>query len=124
MIETLREKMYRAIRMNRSFTVFDIAQLSGATTDYAKKYIASLVGQGLLKKIGIKNRRAIYGPAATLPAECPWWHTKERNYGPQKGALIRWARLLLRMLQHENYGKAAVAHQVVGEKLQLVLEKK
>jgi len=56
----LRTKLWRAIRIAKSFTIWDAAMYSGATLDYAKKYTASLLRQGLVAKTGKDGQKAIY----------------------------------------------------------------
>lgn len=120
----LQRKMWRAIRMSRSFTTFDVAMYSGATLDYTKKYISFLLGKGLLKKMGTEGKRALYGPAAALPSTAPARRRKPTLKELQRRRIADWGNAMIRAIRAGDMEKAALAHQVVGRKLQLVLGKK
>jgi len=67
----LQEKMWRAMRMSRTWTTWDVAQLAGATLDYVKKYAAQLAAEGLIVQAGTTGHRKIWRVADGAPQETP-----------------------------------------------------
>lgn len=67
------EKLWRAMRIRRTFHAFDVAQLSGASLDYTKKYIQFLMKLGLIKRIGLDKHQARYRVKDKPPLCAPHW---------------------------------------------------
>lgn len=116
----LQVKIWRAIRINRKFTNWDLALYSGATLDYVKRYISILQGAGHIVKTGRKGRRLIYQLAATAPRETPRMSkgAQRRPGGRDLGNdLLETAWEIVRALQAGDRTAAAEAHRRLGEAL-------
>jgi hypothetical protein len=56
----LQETIWRAIRISKTFTAWDIAMYSGASLDYVKDYVKFLKGRGLIQISGKHRQRPVY----------------------------------------------------------------
>jgi len=67
----MQEKMWRAMRHGKTFTVWDIALYAGASIEYVRDYVKFLLGKGLIRVAGKKGQRPVYAikeeAAATTP---------------------------------------------------------
>jgi hypothetical protein len=61
------KKIYTAMRINKTWTQWDIAQYSGATRDYVKKYTGYLLQLGHVEQAGTHGRRTIYRLSSRAP---------------------------------------------------------
>jgi len=116
----LQKKIWRAVRISRSFTVWDIAQLSGATIDYVKKYVAFLMRHGHVEKIGRDGSRAIYRRVRDLPAAMPRMRSKSIKQELTRQGLLDLGWALMRAIRDDNMDQVRTAHAEIGKKLQTV----
>lgn len=77
----VQEKLWRAMRIKRTFHAFDVAQLSGASLDYTKKYLQFLMKLGLVRRIGLDKHQARYRVKDKPPLTAPHWR---RDIGAAK----------------------------------------
>ena len=56
----LQEKMWRAMRQSKRFTVWDIALYSGASIEYVRDFVKHLIGKNLIRRAGKTGQRPIY----------------------------------------------------------------
>lgn len=56
----LQVKIWRSMRLSKSFTAWDIAMYSGASLAYVKEYISFLMGKGFVSRTGKRGQKAIY----------------------------------------------------------------
>lgn len=108
----LQEKIWRAIRISGSYTIFEIAQLSGATIDYVKKYTSFLIRNGLVRKTGKKGQRAIYRPILDLPSVMPRMRSKRNKKEVERQDLIDLGWQMMRMIRD---GDMLEAFRMCGE---------
>ncbi len=55
--QELLEKAWRAMRLSKVFSIWDIAMYSGASLDYCKRYIRELNKQGVLDVLGRDEKK-------------------------------------------------------------------
>lgn len=56
-VEGKQEAVWRAAQVNaQGFTIKQITRLSGASADYARRYVSYLCRLGLMEKVGLKGR--------------------------------------------------------------------
>jgi len=89
----IQEKIWRAIRIAKSFTSWDIALYAGANLDYVREYMRFIQGQGLIKADGKRGPKTLYRCAAEPPTDTPVmrsvsnrravWHENLENLGWQ-----------------------------------------
>jgi len=120
----LQKKIWRAVRISRSFTVWDIAQLSGATIDYVKKYVAFLMRHGHVEKIGRDGSRAIYRRARDLPAAMPRMRSKRIKQELIRQDLLDLGWALMRAIRDDDMDQVHTAHAEIGKKIADSLRKK
>ncbi len=103
----LQEKAWRAMRIAKTFTAWDVALLSGASLDYVHGYIRSLKRGGLLKKVGQDpKQREILKIEGKPPKEAPRaWEATSRKEAPiQEAIALGWE--MMRALRQGNKDKA------------------
>lgn len=64
-------KLWRAIRLSKRFTLWEVALLSGASLAYAKGYVAHLADKGLVTRAGRDGRKVIFCCAPHAPVDTP-----------------------------------------------------
>ncbi|MBN1495912.1 MAG: hypothetical protein JXA07_04030 [Spirochaetes bacterium] len=63
--------MWRAMRISKTFTVWDVAQLSGASIDYAQRYVAFLAKGKYLLPAGKDGQRPRWRIILKAPVDAP-----------------------------------------------------
>lgn len=107
----LQVKLWRAIRINRKFTNWDLALYSGATLDYTKRYVSYLQSLGYVSQAGKKGRRTIYQIKATAPSATPRMSKARQG---RSDDLLGTAWEIVRGLQAGDQRAAADAYNRLG----------
>jgi hypothetical protein len=114
----LQEKMWRAARLAKSFTVWDIALYSHATLDYTKKYVTFLKRQGHVTQVGKKGQRVIYQCTATAKTETPICRKGKKVLTEVKRQdLLDLGLDMVRAIKDGDHVKAAGLHAEIGKGL-------
>ena len=113
----LQVKMWRAVRINQSFTVRDVALYSGATLDYAKKYIEELRRRKLVKRIGTEGFKAIYACNPGIESETPVVHARRKAKTANPEQILDDAWALARAIRDGKRDEAREIHGRIGEML-------
>lgn len=113
----LQVKIWRAIRINRKFTNWDLALYSGATLDYVQKYLAHLQQLRLVSKVGRRGQRVIYQVRLDAPQETPRMKRPRVIRQAPCGALLDIAWEIVRALKAGDRRAAAEAHARLGDAL-------
>lgn len=117
---TLQKKLWRAVRMSRSFTAWEIAQLSEATLDYAKKYISFLRRSGLVEKVGRSGQKAVYRATGDAPGTVPVMRAGKPKKELARQDLLDLGWAMMRAIRDSDMDQARDLHGQIGEKLQTV----
>lgn len=68
----LQKKMWRAMRLSRAFTAWDIAWYSTATLDYAQKYVTFVSKTGHITRAGKDGHKIIWNVSrVNIPGKAP-----------------------------------------------------
>lgn len=110
----LREKLWRSIKIAKSFTAWDIAMYAGTTLDYAKKYIYSLVKRGYVEKYGRKGQKAVYRITAAAPRSTPKLRKSAGQRALQAKDLENMGWELLRALKKSDMDEAKKIYAAMG----------
>ena len=109
-------KIYRAMRINETWTLREIALLTGASVHYIKKYIIYLRTQGHAERVGRKDHEAIYRLTARAPIAAPTMKKAglraERKAGP-----VGLCRRIIRAVEGKNIAAAREIYEQLGEAL-------
>jgi len=122
-VSELQKKMWRAVRISKSFRIWDIAQLSGATEDYVKKYVSFLMKKGCVQRVGRDGQKAVYRRAKELPASWPRMQSKSSKEELARQDLLDVGWMMMRAIRDGDTDQALFIHDKIGEKLQAVGEK-
>lgn len=91
----LQEKLWRAARIAKNFTAWDLAMYAGVSLEYARGYAAWLVSKGLLEKAGSAkgNQRQAFRCIENPPMQTPRWRVKtaEKDFGWMEALDGAWA---------------------------------
>lgn len=112
---SLQVKIWRAVRITKSFTNWDLALYTGATIDYVKRYLAFLQTKGFVKKAGKLGPRTIYQMTATAPQATP--KMLDRKDRPAQDATLAVAVELLRHIREGDRSAAMSAYAQLGRAL-------
>ncbi len=103
----LQEKAWRAMRIAKTFTAWDVALLSGASLDYIHGYIRSLKKGDLLEKVGLDHKqREVLRIKGKPSKEAPraWEATARKEVPIQEAIVLGWE--MMRALRAGKRDKA------------------
>jgi hypothetical protein len=109
----LQEKMWRAMRMSKGFTVWDIALYSGASIEYVRNYVKFLLGRGLLRKAGKVGQRPIYATKPESPAVTPVMRSASSKKETARQRIIDLGWALMRALRDDDRGTAGTTLDLI-----------
>ena len=116
----LQTKMWRAIRIARTVTTWDVAQFSGATYEYAQMYIRHLLAEKLIEKTGSKQgQRPVYRCRAEIRHETPIMRANRKGTAEESRRLelMETGWELMRSLRIGDLAAAGKALRTLREKI-------
>lgn len=108
----LQQKLWRAARINKTFTNFDLARYSGATLDYTKRYVSFLQKQGHVSHVGRKGQKFIFKVSPDAPFETPYMADSKPQDGKHDLAIL--ALDLLHAIRGADMETAREKHAGIG----------
>jgi len=109
-------KIWRAMKLKRTFTRWDLAFYSGASLDYVKRYLMFLQNAGYVSKLGHEGDRILYAIEGSAPKDAPQM-TSGTFLDTRTDRLLEDALELVGAIRAGERARAREAHARIGAAL-------